>query len=1724
MSKETEDTLPVWHKIYEVISGSNKNVIPQIVEEALEICKHNLAKVLLNYDMYTKESFREWQKTSESMLLAQDDEISNFIHRVSKELDLDSTLAWSIICNFLLYEYMGKVDDLKSIIRYEANIKSIISQLWQFYTTDRMFMLKSLRFLFEKSLDENFMYIENVKSFFRAISIKEMWENSKKSFQILKTEVSTDKITRIDEDAVPLWVQRNNREQIEVLLIMVHLCEVMELSGDELVDVLKLFMVDGFGRHPFFLGATSLSRSEDLVDIRNAEIGVVITLVKRFWQDPETFNMLPNNVEKSMKDHQLQGDNSSILFIWNVFKCTLDPDEHADECNDLLRVLIDKKVFVYLAEFLASNLFKDNRLEEVVFRASHIMFIEFTDIVHDYRFIYEQDGFIKVLCELYKKPYLNALTYLGKYFEIGLDMFPFMLDHFLCMVEAALESNEYYSKLMKLLQNCPTYCTELAWPYSSDAFKMTEEKPLFAGSQRFIIPIGTLAEKCSCFGFDALKYHYKFNFFELVDQLIKSLTMWAYRKGDFNKLIFDYVIRANKFLTHIVRNYKGNFREDTTIRPLLQRLDCVPTYYNKGAFRNYEFFKVYFEAKCAMIKCHNIEMNEAFPPEIRKFLFPFVVDYKDVEKLNLLQTNSDCILYGFLNEEQVMSDHSLALEYVEFIFDILRKNKPHEDIVYSGVWYILTNIFPCIKKWLFEDAEPFQQLRIVNGCLRVFIHVLNKHSDNQITTEQKELLTLVHDSFLNMPNIINSFYNIFVKDKFYLPTVMHQESNWLNGKSLVVLDTVRLELLTLLLVFKCRTQILNLKFPIDEKIHFIAMAASRYFINPYNSTLAVLAGRFLEILAKNENIPLLSCLGLDYDQVQILFLERLRDPMEDEQVKLNILNIINTCINHQTGMTAAFFNIQASKKWYNPHVKKIDGDTVGDFMMDYLKNIKKSLIFLKCPLQVGILQIMASLWQNQKQHLIKHITSEKDFWSLLVDPLFKPFEQAPVIYSYLIKILSIQLMMSLKKPNEDDEKFYKALEGFLCSSKQLKLFQEYLLKIFLNKNLKEEQLKDRESLLYAWSELLATVNKQDKIKYFTDEQSKYAFLKLAFLNLENPVVHKNIFHSWLQYIIVAVDMFRLDFKDHHKELAEKAIIFTRIVGKKYNTLPLADKSAFYTVVLRIIQDLKPFYEKFPHELLHFLDSIGSMVDTEHTILEDQVWEKFKKGDIEAKEWLAPWVMIILIANHLLSLKNCEEFKLWFAYRKYLQKITACTSELLSFKQKETLQAGKMALYSLTLYVKSPLAYDFLELRLPHFFDRVEPIIKDLLFGQVGKDMYQTNVIDIKEGWMFFNLLLKFMHAYIQKFQKLALDTCYSFLMLNEQIMRHALNLPESTVDLAALDLLTEVLLFYIEVVENWKTEWHRKQSHTFTFMIDGIRKTINSCIYICLRPKHIVFYYLDDYYRLNILDEDAECVNELMICIINRLINILGLGFECLYKLNANVLDLLDVHMPDESPIILIENDFNVPKFELPIPCELTYGKLLCLSHFLCKTIGQLHAKRHEIDRENNKSGKNPKLEFDENTYITYIGLVEHQNPSEFLPDQKLSSFLRYLYEYSGLIDPWINNLNIQNVRRTADQLMLFIGQQAFLTIKILDPNELTSFKRTLYGELQFFQEYVKKQTSELLMEEKPATSPSVISIEMDCARRYLTFKKQQKAYDKVVEENFLLMTAMWFSNICQLQ
>ncbi|CAG9765832.1 unnamed protein product [Ceutorhynchus assimilis] len=1692
-----EDSFPVWQKLYQIISGSNKHLIDGVLDQVIEICKINLPNTLLNYKVYTRESYEEYGKKNQSQSDLSND-MFNCIQKISRELDLDPTFASNVLGNYFVFAYYGKIDELKSIIRYESNSKLLVEQVWNFYTSDRMFMLKTLRFILEKVTDKSFIHYKEFNIFLKGIDLQKLWKNLLKTFEYLIKEITAEKSKMVENSLLIQWMGRNNREQIEVLLLMILVVDLIDLNGDELEDVIKLFMKHGFGRYPLFYGGAP-SRTQDVIDIKNAEIGVALTIIHRYWQNSDKIIVKLSKEVESDLQNKTHGDNSCIYFVWGIFKVSTSNTDLDRYSNILDRIL--HKAFKDLSEAATSNIFQNCKPGDIFIEAIYRFFIALCNIVEDQRLIYEQEGVVKILCELYKRPYLHALDTLGGFFQIAFDMFPYMLNNFLNIVEAVILSEEYYAKILAQLQNCPTYCTEMPWPdrNNSDEMRSLEEEYLLPGSEKFIVPAGTLLEKCNCFGKDMIKYHYRYDFFKIIEQYVISLTSWAFNKGEYNKLIYRNVMRANKFLIYLVKHYRGNFQLDTLIRPLLQRLDCVPTYYSKGGLKNFDFFCLYFESRCALIIHQNVDFSAAFPILIRKMLFPVISDYKYASTdLERFQSSCDFSLYGFLKEEEGYSDHKLLLNYIECVTYILDKQKSYVKEFYGAVWYLLHVVFPSFKLWKYNDKEHFQQSKILNGCLRVFIKILQQDPNDHQLLEQKALYKLIHDSFLNDPYIIEAFTKVFVRDK-YLPSLMHQESNWIAGDTLIVVDAVKSEFALLLLIFKCRVKLPNAKCEIDKKAHIFAKTTSIYFVTPYNCTLEFLAGRFLEIFARNSEISLMSCLNLDYDQIQTLFLQRLRDPLEDETVKVTIVDLISTCIFHQHGMTAAFFNVQSTKKWYNPHAKIIEGEAVSDFIMDYLRNVRKSVEYLTSPLQVGMLKLMANLWQCQKQHLIKDVTKSNDFWSLIAYPLFTNFELDPTVYACIFKILSIQCAVS--KMTKDDE-FFQIITKFLSDQKQLRLFQQYIFKIFSNQELQPHYVNERVPLIKSWTELLIVVQKHTKEAYFPTSESQYLFIELVFDGILNEVIHSNILGVWLDLTLIVVDMFGLKFEQRVDELACKVIQYIKIIQKYYKDLSLKEKMIVLTIIVKNLKGLKSYYETHSAELLQLLEELAPLIDDEYYILVDVVYAKLKANEVTAKEQLGPWSLIIVLTNSLLTFENCEDLKIWFGNREYLDKTIHCLCELL--RHKISWPCAKMSLLSLNLYMESPLALDFFKMDMVNCFDKLEPVVKSLLFLPLNK----TNISDLQEGWCIFHLIIKFNILFVRKFQNQALNTCYSFLSLYESIINHVINIPEYSVDLKALDLLSQLLIYYLEILTYWKTEWFITSKGSFNVMMNGTRKTINACINLCLNPNRIKFYHFDSSYQSVSLHRDEQATNQLVVSVMNRLIGILGLGLYCLYHLNSKLLDLFD----DFQPLfmkILIECDFSVPKFELPISSDLTYGKLFCLAHFLFKTMHQ--------------QKKRTSSEADVKKFASVTGVVEYQDTSVYMSNQKLGSFLSYIYEYSGLTDPWIKNLNSNNVEKTSGTLMLFIAQQVFLTKKNLEPDQVRQFNKTFHSELQFFNDFVRKHTSELMTR----SSVSGHMGDMDYLDRYLVDQWQknsrEKALSNVSENNFLLLIYYWFTNICEI-
>nr|XP_023016676.1 uncharacterized protein LOC111505996 [Leptinotarsa decemlineata] len=1437
----SSDIYPVWKRIYPVICGKSKNISPATVDEMLKSFKDKAVKGFLEFKPYTKESLEAWKKQEGLKNLTSDEEMCNFMNKLSKELDLDVDVAWILLCNFLMFEYFGKVDELTSIVKYDTKYKFLIEYIWYFYTSDRMFLLKTLRHIFENVHGKNEVYFKVFDNFIKSIDINLLWKNLVQIFENLLGELDREKAELVSEDIVVEWIHRNNREQVEVLLLLMHTLQHRKVDGSELEDLLIIFIRYGFSQHPLYRKSLNISRKKDLLEIRNAEIALVLVIMKSYWNTPGVAKLLPTHIEKDLEVLDRHGDNSIILFAWSVLKTSIGDNEerHMNYCNNVAAKLVEEKVFESIQRVMTHRMFSDCRVGEIVIDAVYTLVLEFTKICADFSYLHEQAGVGKVTAELLKRKGMPAVVSLSPIFQLSLEAFPFVFEPFLEMCKSVLLLPEKYHDIMKLLRSIPGFLSEIPWNDHRRSFNLVGDQRLFSNSDRFIVPSGTVVECFAYQGMEFARIHYSFSFFALMDEFMTSLSSMTFQistKRQCYENLSELVIIGYKFINHLLKHYRGNLREDKDLKRVVQLINGVPVLFAEGQRKNFEFILLFFEINFTVITRELLDFVEAFPPLVRQTSLPAPItrDRTNAEVFQDLIDNHS-LLFKSLREEENMTKHTLLIQYLQFIDFLIEKNIYHQEAQLAGVWYIINCTFNVFHHWNYEDRS--EEISISKLCFSIFGQVLQRHL-SKVTDNSLMVFEMVLEALLHEEVVTSNYVALFLKDKFHLQCLMEQESNWMGGTCVEYIQSVQLQLVMVLLLFKHRSKRPDIKTTLDKKIGFISKSVTAYILNPYSIPLKKLACRFLEFLARDEDIPLFGYLELDYDQVHRLFLDRLRDSTEDNELKINILDLISTCILHQHGMTAAFFNVKRYRKWYDEVMERtISGDTITDFMVDYLKNIKKTCEYLRSPLQVGVLHIMANLWVSRRKHLIEQVVSLEGFWQLLSEPLYQDINHATCVYTHIFKIFGLQLINDV-----NESLFLSCVEKFVTNSKQVKSWMEYLLKIFTADTTNLDEIEERKSMLRSWMEFIIMLERTPEVRKFSQE-TKHEFIMMTIEGIQYFMVNNHCMELWTNFTLLQLSYWGLSYKEKHSLIWRKATAMFEVFTIHYIDHADNVRLTILAIVQLFIENLHKHFEQSTVDLKQLLEYFGIMLEHEYELIKDR-YDKECYFDSTARERLLPWTMCVRTVNSLFEFENLQDIALWFSYRNYVQKLFGCTIEL--FNRSHTVPLSKITLYSMYLYMESPLYLDFLNIDIKKFLITIEVPVTALLYGKDNK----LNSKQLEEGWTICTLLFKFVKRMLQSMKTSALPIFYSFVKLYEQVFMHIFLIPETTVGLKGLDLLINTLQLFDEVMSNWQVEWYKKSNDSYNFVLGGVKKIINGCLYTLLRPKSINVFLSDKFYNL----------------------------------------------------------------------------------------------------------------------------------------------------------------------------------------------------------------------------------------------------------------------------------
>jgi nuclear pore complex protein Nup188 len=196
---------------------------------------------------------------------------------------------------------------------------------------------------------------------------------------------------------------------------------------------------------------------------------------------------------------------------------------------------------------------------------------------------------------------------------------------------------------------------------------------------------------------------------------------------------------------------------------------------------------------------------------------------------------------------------------------------------------------------------------------------------------------------------------------------MANESNWVPASNTGLNHIVQLSLTILMQILRLKSHVISdpattlsaletiiYTQPKQRDTLRIIPNVTSYMNNIFNRRLPILACRLLRRFAIEFQMSLLACLDMENDQIRLTFLQRLRDDLESDDLKIAILEFVEACIEKQPGLTEAFFEVtyEQDKRFLGKmRSKKTIADGIRVYMKEYLDAIS-TVSFLKIVFQM----------------------------------------------------------------------------------------------------------------------------------------------------------------------------------------------------------------------------------------------------------------------------------------------------------------------------------------------------------------------------------------------------------------------------------------------------------------------------------------------------------------------------------------------------------------------------------------------------------------------------------------------------------------------------------------------------------------------------------------------------------------------------------------------------
>lgn len=187
---------------------------------------------------------------------------------------------WDILCYYLVTEFCGSPTVLVKFTMSETKIAQLLIDIWGFYSSERMFMLKLLGVIIEYSNSDVHPYRKQYNDVLKSIGLKNIRDSLIKQFEVLIREQLPTILTHGDictPHVQRLWAERNMREIIQILNLLIVVVSQVHVTPCQVEELVILFKEHNFGREPNYIRVLTEAHAHTVEKISYFEAVLFIT-------------------------------------------------------------------------------------------------------------------------------------------------------------------------------------------------------------------------------------------------------------------------------------------------------------------------------------------------------------------------------------------------------------------------------------------------------------------------------------------------------------------------------------------------------------------------------------------------------------------------------------------------------------------------------------------------------------------------------------------------------------------------------------------------------------------------------------------------------------------------------------------------------------------------------------------------------------------------------------------------------------------------------------------------------------------------------------------------------------------------------------------------------------------------------------------------------------------------------------------------------------------------------------------------------------------------------------------------------------------------------------------------------------------------------------------------------------------------------------------------------